>query len=81
MAPSTTVRMSHSDGGFYVPITFLPYGAVIDVGHSTDREGVLGLWRATVEASGTGEDRALGIATYALGVQRVVRVVFEAPGA
>lgn len=55
----TTIRMNHSDGALYAPITFRPDGSLIDVGHTTDAAGVLGLWRIALGRNGEVRDREL----------------------
>jgi len=57
--PEVTIRMSHFDGGLYAPITFLPDGSLVDVGHNRDADGTSGLWRAALSGDGTVQDRIL----------------------
>lgn len=57
--PVGTVRMVHSDGSLYAPITFMPGGELVDVGHRTGEDGALGLWRFVVARDGTEQSKTL----------------------
>lgn len=57
--PVGSVRMVHFDGAFYAPITFMPGGDLVDVGHDTGKDGKIGLWRFVVTRDGREESKML----------------------
>lgn len=57
--PVGSVRMAHFDGGLYAPITFMPGGELVDVGHDMGKDGKSHLWRFVVARDGREESKTV----------------------